>query len=255
MKRFSSFCSLFLITIVQAWAWGANGHRTVGLIAQQHLTPKARWQIMHVLECNSLAEVSTWMDDIKSDTAYNHTHDWHFVTIPDGQTYEQAEKSAKGDVIAKIEELRQALKQKDLPKEKQQEYLKFLVHLVGDLHQPLHVGRGDDRGGNDIKVTWFGTPSNLHRVWDSDMIESKELSFTELAGFAGSPSKQQIKAWQSGSVREWAYESMKYRPMVYKLPEDKKLGYRYSYENFDLVQLRLLQAGIRLAGLLNEIYG
>lgn len=250
-------CSLLLVCALagNAFAWGANGHRVVGYVAQQHLTKKAKREIGRILDCNSLAEVSTWMDDIKSDTTFDHTHDWHWVTIPDGKRYEETAKNPNGDLLAKIEEILPLLKDRNLPREKQQHNLKMLVHLIGDLHQPLHVGGGDDQGGNKVKVDWFGKASNLHRIWDSDMIDNANLSFTELAAFLGHPDKTQIKIWQSTSVHDWAYESMTYRPQVYNLPADKKLGYKYAYENFDTVEKRLLQAGIRLAGLLNKIYG
>ena len=255
MKKIGSIFLLCLLMASQAFAWGQNGHRAVGLVAEQHLSKKAKKNIMKLLEENTLAEVSVWMDDIKSDHAYDHTHDWHWVTVPDGQTYEQAEKNPNGDIIAQIEKTTNALKAGNLSKEQEQEYIKYLIHLVGDVHQPLHVGGGDDQGGNAVKVQWFYQPSNLHRVWDSDMIDSKSLSFTEVVRFLGEPGKDQIKQWQSSTVRDWANESMSYRAQVYDLPEDKKLGYRYAYENYDLVEQRLLQAGIRLAGLLNEIYG
>ncbi|MDQ4122364.1 MAG: S1/P1 nuclease [Acidobacteriota bacterium] len=250
--------SLFLLMLVftgQVFAWGQTGHRAVGLIAEQHLNKKTRKAVLRVLQNNSVAEVSNWMDDIKSDQNYSYANDWHWVTILDGTTYEQSAKNPKGDLIMKIEELTSALKSKKLSTEKEQESLKFLIHLVGDLHQPLHVGGKDDSGGNDVKLQWFNQPSNLHRVWDSDMIDAKDLSYTELAGFLGKPSKQQIKDWQAGTVRDWAHGMMIYRKQVYNIPEDKKLGYRYSYENFDTVQKLLLQGGVRLAGLLKEIYG
>lgn len=239
----------------EIFAWGNNGHRVVGYVAQQHLTNKAKREISRILDCHTLAEVSTWMDDIRSDSTFNHTHDWHWVTIPDGKRYEETVKNPNGDLLAKIEELKVTLKERNQPLEKQQQNLKMLIHLIGDLHQPLHVGGGDDQGGNKVKVDWFGKPSNLHRVWDSDMIDNSNLSFTELASFLGYPDKNQIKIWQSTSVKDWAYESITYRPQVYNLPADKKLGYKYAYENFDTVEKRLLQAGIRLAGLLNQIYG
>ena len=239
----------------QAFGWGQNGHRAVGYVAEQHLSKKAKKKIMALLEENTLAEVSVWMDDIKSDDAYDHTHDWHWVTIPENTRYEATEKNPNGDLIMKIEELVDTLKKGSLSAEKEQEYLKMLVHLVGDLHQPLHVGTGEDAGGNRVEVKWFGERSNLHRVWDSEMIDSKDLSFTELARFLGEPTKAQMQEWQSGSVREWAYENMMYRPQVYEIPENGRLGYEYMYRNFDTVEKRLLQAGIRLAGLLNEIYG
>ncbi|EMR03059.1 S1/P1 Nuclease [Cesiribacter andamanensis AMV16] len=238
-----------------ALAWGQNGHRVVGHVAQENLSRKAEKKIMALLGNNSLSEVSVWMDDIKSDARYDHTHDWHWVTIPDGQTYAQTEKNEKGDILMKIQELVVSLKGGSLNRQEEQEALKYLVHLVGDLHQPLHVGGGDDKGGNDVRVDWFGRNSNLHRVWDSEMIESKQLSFTELSHYLNKPSKAQIKAWQSSSVEAWAMESMGLRSIVYDLPENKKLGYSYMYKNWDTVETRLLQAGIRLAGLLNEIYG
>lgn len=255
MKKLVSVFFLCLFCMGQVFAWGQNGHRAVGLVAEQHLSKKARKKVMQLLGGNSLAEVSVWMDDIKSDHTYDHTHDWHWVTIPDGQTYDQTEKNPNGDILAKIEELSAALKAGKLSKDQEEEYVKFLVHLVGDIHQPMHVGHGDDQGGNDVKVQWFWEPSNLHRVWDSNMIESKDLSFTEIVRFLGEPSQQQVKTWQADPVRVWANESMQYRDQAYTLPENKKLSYEYLYKNYPLVEQRILQAGVRLAGLLNEIYG
>jgi hypothetical protein len=255
MKTILFLCLLVFVLSGQVFAWGQTGHRVVGLVAEQNLNKKTRKTVLRVLQDKSLAEVSNWMDDIKSDQNYSYANDWHWVTIPDSMTYEQTAKNPKGDLIMKIEELTVALKSKNLSAEKEQEALRFLIHLVGDLHQPLHVGGKDDSGGNDVKVQWFGQPSNLHRVWDSDMIDGKDLSYTELAGFLGKPSKQQIKDWQGSTVRDWAHGMMIYRKQVYNIPEDKKLGYRYSYDNFNTVQKLLLQGGVRLAGLLKEIYG
>jgi len=255
MKKVISFLLVFPFLVNQALGYGQTGHRVVGLVAEQHLSKKARKKVRQILENNSLAEVSNFMDDVKSDDAYDHTHDWHWVTIPDGQQYEQTPKNPHGDVIMKIEEIVQALKAGKLTPAQEQENLKFLIHLVGDLHQPLHVGTGEDMGGNNVKLQWFGQNSNLHRVWDSDIIAGKDLSYSELAAFLGEPAKAQIKNWQSNNVRAWATEMMIYRPQVYAIPDDGKLGYRYSYDNFNTIQKLLLQGGIRLAGLLNQIYG
>ena len=255
MKKVICFLLIFPFLINQALAYGQTGHRVVGLVAEQHLSKKARKKVLQILANNSLAEVANFMDDVKSDHAYDHTHDWHWVTIPNGQQYEQTQKNLHGDVIMKIEEIVLALKGGKLNPAQEQENLKFLVHLVGDLHQPLHVGTGEDMGGNNVKLQWFSQNSNLHRVWDSDIIEGKDLSYTELASFLGEPTKAQVKSWQTNNVRAWATEMMIYRPQVYAIPQDGKLGYRYSYDNFNTIQKLLLQSGIRLAGLLNEIYG
>ncbi|MCS6974719.1 MAG: S1/P1 nuclease [Cyclobacteriaceae bacterium] len=253
MFRLISTLIILLINL-SAWAWGPTGHRVTGYIAEKYMTKKAKKTVRRILGGHSLAMVSTWMDEVRSDSAYNYMTDWHWVTIPDGQTYEQAEKNPKGDVIMTIERIITELKSKKLSPREEAERIKVLVHLVGDIHQPLHVGRGDDRGGNDIRVTWFRTDSNLHRVWDSDMIDDTRLSYTELAESLLAPTDSLLKVWQRSNVRDWAYESMNYRKQVYDIG-NKRLGYEYTYKYFYIVRERLLQAGIRLAGLLNEIYG
>jgi len=235
--------------------WGQIGHRTIGHIADGMLTKKARKNVRRVLGNETLAEVSTWMDEVRSDDAFDYATTWHYCTIPDGMTYETAPKQEGGDVIWAIEKIIEELKTGDLTLEEEQTNLKFLVHLVGDIHQPLHVGNGKDRGGNDVKVQWFGNDTNLHSVWDTKMIDGKQYSYTEFANWINHADKQQISKWQSATVREWAMESMSYREQVYTLPWQGRLSYRYSYENFDVVKLRVQQAGVRLAGVINEIYG
>jgi len=253
MKKFFAVQSILLLTIA-AYAWGPTGHRATGFIAEKYLSNKAKKELLRILNGQSLAIASTWMDDIRSDSSYNYMSDWHWVTIQDGQTYEQSEKNPNGDVIQTIERIIVALKAKKLSAEAEAEYVRILIHLVGDVHQPLHVGVGNDRGGNDVKVMWFRTDSNLHRLWDSDMIDDTRLSYTELGESLEKPDAVTLKAWQKASVRDWANESLGYRKQVYDYG-DGKLGYSYSYTNFNIVRLRLLQAGVRLAGVLNEIYG
>jgi hypothetical protein len=236
------------------FAWGPTGHRVTGWIAEQHLSKKAKKEISRILGDQSLAMASTWMDEIRSDSLYDYTSDWHWVTIPDGKTYAQTEKNEHGDLLETIERLAAALKSRTLDAKEEREYLKMLIHLIGDVHQPLHVGGSNDHGGNDIKVTWFRSTSNLHRVWDSDMIDDTKLSYTELAASLDKPDAATILLWQKSNVHTWATESMAYRDQVYRYGNGS-LGYRYAYENFHIVRHRLLQAGVRLAGVLNSIYG
>ena len=240
--------------IFQAYGWGVTGHRASGLIAEQHLSAKAKEKIRKLLGQESLAMASTWMDEIRSDSTYNFMTDWHWVTIETGQTYDQSKKNLNGDVIMTIERIVAELKTHKLDKRKEIEYIRILIHLVGDLHQPLHVGCCDDQGGNKAKVKWFRGDSNLHRVWDSDMIDDTKLSYTELALALGKPDKSTVTTWQKTSVRDWAAESMSYRKQVYDIG-DGNLGYKYSYKYLGSAKDRLLQAGVRLAGLLNQIYG
>lgn len=235
--------------------WGQNGHRIVGDIAADYLTPKARKAVDRILGPTSMAIASTWMDRIKADSTYDYTHDWHWVTIPEGMTYAETEKNPNGDLIKSLRTIISELKSGDLSAEEETKKLKMLIHLVGDIHQPLHVGTGEDRGGNNTKVEWFYRDSNLHRVWDSEMIDSRQLSYTEFSTAINHPTKKQIKKWQDSGVLDWAYESMELRDEVYNLPKDHQLGYQYQYRTRDILDRQLLKAGVRLAGVLNRIYG
>ncbi|MBS1680314.1 MAG: S1/P1 nuclease [Bacteroidetes bacterium] len=254
MKRFVVFgFSVFLS--FNLLGWGATGHRVVGLVASKHLTAKAKKNIIKLLGSNSLAEVSTWMDEIRSDSTMNHiSTDWHWVTIETGKTYEESPKNPKGDVIATLERIISELKKHTLDKKTETEYLKILIHLVGDIHQPLHVGCCDDQGGNKIKARWFGRETNLHTIWDSYMIDDQKLSYTDFAGFLDEPDAATLVAWQKNSVREWANESIHYRKQIYDIGKGS-LSYKYSYKSLPIIHERLTKAGVRLAGLLNEIYG
>ncbi len=253
MKHFLIFCLSILITTF-SFAWGPTGHRAVGLIAQKHLSAKAKKNLAKVLGQESLAEVANWMDEIRSDSTYKDMADWHWVTVETGKTYDQSTKNPKGDVIATLERIISELKKHTLDKKTEMEYVKMLVHLVGDIHQPLHVGCCDDQGGNKVKVKWFRNESNLHRVWDSDMIDDTKLSYSELVEFLDKSDATTMMAWQKNSVRDWADESMGLRKTVYEIG-DGNLGYKYSFKNLPIAKKRVLQAGVRLAGILNEIYG
>ena len=192
-KLNSGYMKIFVIAYLimflsfPGFAWGPTGHRATGLVAEKYLNKKAKKELLRILGGQSLAMASTWMDEVRSDSTYDYMSDWHWVTIQDGQTYDQSEKNPNGDVMQTIERIIASLKSKKLSAKEEVEYLKILIHLVGDIHQPLHVGGGNDRGGNDVKVMWFRTDSNLHRVWDSDMIDDTHLSYTELGESLNKP--------------------------------------------------------------------
>lgn len=235
--------------------WGATGHRTVGNIAEKHLSKKAKKQINQLLQGESLAFVSTFGDEIKSDKRYSKFSPWHYVNFPFDTKYEDSNKNPKGDIVMGINHCISVLKNKNSSKEDKIFYLKFLVHLIGDLHQPLHVGKSEDKGGNNFQVRWHNKGTNLHRVWDSDMIKSWNMGYTELALNAKNLNKQQIETIQKGSVLDWTYESQELAKKVYTSAEiGEKLSYRYSYTHFGTVRSQLQKAGIRLAKILNDIY-
>ncbi|WKK86800.1 S1/P1 nuclease [Marivirga arenosa] len=253
--RIISVFILSIFSISQALAWGQTGHRVVGEVASFYLKKKVSKRVNDILNRQSMAVASVWMDNIKSEDKYDFMKPWHYVTIPNGLTYEETEKNPDGDAIMKIKEIVKNLKAGNLSAQEEQNQLKILIHLVGDIHQPLHVGTGEDIGGNAVKLKWFGKNSNLHRVWDSEMIDSKAFSYTELAEAVNITTKEEVEALQSATIDDWYKEAMGMRDQVYTLPEDMYLGYEYMYKNWDGVQEQLMKAGIRLAGLLNEIYG
>jgi len=254
MKKKLLALSFLCFSLMEVFGWGVTGHRAAGLIADQYLNAKARKKIASVLEGESIAIVSTWMDEVRSDSLYNYLNDWHYTTVPEGKKYEDVEANPEGKIVMMIEKIMKELNTGRLTAKQEKEYLKILIHLVGDIHQPLHVGKPGDKGGNEIKVKWFRADSNLHRVWDSDMIDDSRLSYTEFANGIVKPDNRVVAQWQNASVREWAIESMGYRPQVYNIGNGN-LGYLYSYKYFNITKIRILQAGIRLGGILNKIYG
>lgn len=255
MFRISLFIFSFLFITLIGNGWGQTGHRVVGLIAEKHLSKKASLNIQKVLKNETLAEVSNYMDFIKSDTTYNHMGPWHYCTIPNGKTYGEVGTPKEGDIIVTINRLISELKTKQFTDYDEAFALKCLVHLIGDIHQPLHVGNGTDKGGNDVKLEYFWEQSNLHRVWDSGIIDNQKYSYTEYVEWINHPSPQSVIDWQKTTVYDWAEESRSYHIQLYKIPDNKKLTYRYDYDNLEILNLRMLQAGVRLAGVLNEIYG
>lgn len=234
------------------WSWGQIGHRVVGQVAMNHMSKKANRNVLTALGNEDVAMVANWMDFIKSDKKNSFMSPWHYCTVPDGGHYDHAPE--EGDVYKMINQFIEELKTKKYSVD-EQFALKSLIHLVGDVHQPLHVGNGTDRGANDVKVTYFWEKSNLHRVWDSEMIDGQQLSYTEYAKWIDVASKDQVMLWQNSTVLDWINESITYRESIYNLPEDKSLSYVYVHDHIHEVNQRLLQAGVRLAAILNEIYG
>ena len=242
-------------TTESAEKWGQVGHYVTGEIAELHLTETARERVNDILGTTTMARASVWMDDIRSESRFDYTRTWHWATIADGKAYEETLQDEGGDIIWALETLIAELKEGGLSETEEREKLKMVMHMVGDIHQPLHVGNGEDRGGNDVRLQWMGNPSNLHRVWDSDIINSFQMSYTELTReLLNSLTPEKIEGWQNSTVQDWAYESVSYRDRIYDLPGNMRVGYEYRYFNKDIVFKRLLQAGIRMAGVLNEIF-
>ncbi|MDT0649041.1 S1/P1 nuclease [Autumnicola edwardsiae] len=253
------FFSVFVLQFSFAGTgdWGKTGHRATAEIAESHLTKKAQKAIDKILNGRSLAFVANYADDIKSDPKFRQYGPWHYVNIdPDEEEYNREEANPRGDLIQAIEKCVEVLKDKSSSKEDKEFYLKMLVHFMGDLHQPFHAGRSEDKGGNDIQVRWFGDGSNIHRVWDSEMINSFQMSYTELAENTKELSREQVEQIKSGELLDWVYESRALADKLYaSVEKGEKLGYEYMYARFPLVLEQLQKGGLRLASVLNEVFG
>ncbi|MDP3312219.1 S1/P1 nuclease [Lutibacter sp.] len=235
--------------------WGSTGHRTVGEIAENYINSKTKRKIAELLDGQSLAIIATFGDDIKSDKQYNYIDTWHYINMPFNVKYEDSEKNEKGDLVTGIEKCKQVLLDKNATKEDKAFHLKILTHLIGDLHQPMHIGRAEDKGGNTIQLQWFGDGTNLHRLWDSQMIDHYKMTYTELANNTNKISKTQVKFLQQGTVVDWVNEMQLKTIKVYGSVEvGEKLGYNYMYENFELARTQLQISGIRLAKVLNDLF-
>ncbi|WP_090101226.1 S1/P1 nuclease [Chitinophaga sp. CF118] len=259
--------ALFLVVILlplfplTTFAWGVTGHRIVAEIASRHLTPQARKAVTAILGRQSMAMVANWPDFIKSDTThkYDHTSSWHYLDFPPNSTRQQFDDhmhtQTDENLYIETQALIKKLKDPATSKTDKQFALTFLIHMIGDMHQPLHVGHADDQGGNKISVTWFDKPTNLHRVWDEHLIEFQQLSYTEYTQALDTASVTEIRQLQSGTISDWMFESNQLSDKIYKLTKpDSKLSYRYNYWFLKDMNEQLLKGGLRLAALLNGIY-
>mgnify|MGYP003629801007 CR=1 FL=1 len=236
--------------------WGQTGHRTTAEVASKHLTKKAKKEINKLLNGKSLALISTYADEIKSERTFDKYRPWHYVNITFDKTYTEIEPNPEGDIIQAIKFCIKILKDNKTTEVEKAFHLKLLVHFMGDLHQPLHLGLEEDKGANDFQVRWFNDGTNLHAVWDSKMIDQFQMSYTELSDNLPAISNHEIAKLQEGSVLEWAEEMRVLTKEVYNSASvGDKLGYRYMYDNFNTVRKQLQIGGIRLAKVLNEIFG
>jgi hypothetical protein len=258
------FSSLFATS--SAWAWGQIGHRTVAEVADHYLLPEVKIEISKILQGQSMESVANWPDQIRSDPAWKHTASYHFQDIPDGQSLmdlissQTPEEQRKGGVVEAILQGEQDFLSTNNPTDQNND-LRFIIHFIGDIHQPLHAGRPEDLGGNQIPIRWNGLRTNLHAVWDSVMIEDGHKDI-----FAGNAKKEEIpyasfllkkyggeQVDQStlNDVGAWVAEDQVPRQDIYgykNLPADQ-----YTAKFLSVADHRIYLAGVRLANFLNEM--
>jgi S1/P1 Nuclease len=243
-----------------SWGWGNTGHRICGEIAQSRISGKTAAEIEMILGKQGLAEMATWPDEQRSNPEsfwQKDANPWHYVTLPDGKQPSEMVSPAEGDALTALERFASITRDRQKPRNERALALRFVIHIIGDLHQPLHVGNGNDRGGNDTKVTWFGEQSNLHSVWDSGMVDRQGLSFTEYSRrLEQRLSAEQTVSWWDARPQTWIAESAAIRTGLYPPAGEQPvaLGYKYQFEHLPTVETRLLQSGVRVAAYLDTLF-
>lgn len=259
MKKISFIGSMIAVALFLV-SWGSIGHRTVGQIAENHLSPKAKEAIKELIGKESLADVANWADEIRSQPNFKNTAPWHYVNLPGGLNFEQFATAIKtmppdNGYKAMLECERELLDPRKTKSQKAMA-LKYFVHFVGDLHQPMHVSHAEDKGGNAIPVNFLNSSSdNLHSLWDSGLIEHQNLSYKQMAINYDTATPEQIAKWQSDDPLIWLWESYQVSSILYtEVAENNKLGEDYYNDHIPVIQKQIEKAGIRLAGELNAIF-
>lgn len=240
-----------------AASYGPIGHRIVASLAYQHLSPEAKAAVLEILGDELMEEASTWPDEMRSspDPYFGRTAaPFHYVNMPDGVTYNESEKNPVGDAVTALAAFSETLKDTNKSKEERALALRYIIHIIGDLHQPLHAGRAEDRGGNRIDVDWFEERTNLHVVWDERLIQHKQLSYSEWVTFLSPKIKpEHVTEWQNSTPVDWVDELVSYRGDIYNYPA-QILEWDYVYKFTPLLKSQLSKGGVRLAGYLNQLF-
>lgn len=253
----ASVASLFT---TPAHAWGKTGHRITGKIATAYLSAEAQAAITELLGPESLAEASTYADEMRSNPSefwQKTANPYHYVTLGQPHDYHADDCPPQGDAMSALKDFTATLKDPIATRAEKQLALRFIVHIIGDLHQPLHVGSAalNDRGGNDVTVVFFGEQSNLHRVWDSGLVDHQQLSYSEFSHWLQRRiTPAQAQAWATPDPYTWITESSRLRDEVYPQTDEPYLGWDYVYNYTPVMKQRLQQGGVRIAAYLNDVF-
>lgn len=250
MKKFLIVCAIITLVTTNTYAWGKRGHELVAEVAFTHLDAKTKENVLKYLDGMSIELAANWMDNMRSNKQYDYLKPFHYVNFEKGTPASEI----SGDNIINI--LNKTYKDldniKDLSNDEIRTRLFYLFHLIGDLHQPLHVGYGDDKGGNKVQISFFGRGSNLHAMWDSDIIEYKGLTLAEVLQ-ANTYSQNELLAVQQINTLQWANDSRKYLKNAYAL-SDAKINDFYIDTNYLIIKQQILKAGLRLAAVLEQYF-
>lgn len=249
--------SFAVLVAMPSFAWGPEGHRIIAEVAYNYMTKKAVKQVDNVLGTHGMVYWSTWADEIRSDTIYPNSYDWHFQDLEGGMTDSEVaavmtDYPKEGGNLYRALDSLYLLLQKD---KNNRDALRFVVHLSGDRYCPMHQGHISDKGGNTIKLKWFGTQTNLHRVWDEDLIRFRGYSVSEYAQLLIDMYGNERKAIEQASPEELLIRTYHITSDIYAYQTTWNGNvYNYVYRWKEPMERLLYTAGVRLAMVLNELY-
>lgn len=248
--------ALTSLTAISGAAWGQKGHDTTAAIAERHLTPAAREAVTDILGGKSMVYYANWPDNACHTPEYAYTKTWHYKNIDADQTYATAPQIPEGDIVRAIESQCSVLADPAATEQQRWLALVLIVHFMGDLHQPMHMGHASDRGGNSHAISFFGDATNLHSVWDTDLPEAAHRwSYTEWADNLDRLTESEVaEILRDGTPDRWGEETYEISRNVYDgTPQGTDVSYDYIARWTPVVETQFLRGGLRLAGLLNAI--
>ena len=268
MKKFlfSALSLVLMLNSATLFGWGPKGHDVVAAIAEKHLSEETKAILNEILDGHSIVYYSSWMDSIQNspewESKYSHTKTWHYANVDKGETYQTMKKNEKGDVVTALTTITENLKTfyPDNLYAIEADDVKMIIHMVGDMHCPMHAGRLSGLGGNRMKVRWFGRNTNLHSTWDSKMIDSaRTWSYSEWCEHLDILDPEHVQMYWSGSFEDWFVETVGIAAQVYEYvenlgEENPNLSYQFVYDFSPMLEDRLVVGGIRLAYVLNSIF-
>lgn len=248
---------ILIFTSICGYSWGQKGHDTVAFIAEKHLTPTTQLAIDSLLDGKSIVYFANWLDQASHTPEYAYSKTWHYKNIDADQSFEDAPLLDSGDIVRALELQTNVLLDDDSDLASKQLALKMIVHFLGDIHQPMHLGHATDLGGNRHYVKYFGKDSNLHSVWDSSLPESAhKWSYSEWQQQIDRLTPDEINIiLENSSPAGWAKETYEICKNIYSsTPVETKISYDYIAEWTPTIEQQFLRGGIRLADLLNSIF-
>ena len=251
-KRLAILFFSFTFFANQMFGWQSAGHKIVANIAYSLISKNCRDSVQAYLDTTSFEKAAVWMDEVRGNPNFNYLKPIHYINIEKDKTYV---KVPDNNIINALDLAFATLKNRTHQTHANIRFqLLLLFHLIGDLHQPLHVGYGDDRGGNEIYLRFQNKKTNLHKLWDADLIKRSQIKLSDCLQLLKSLNNRDLQTYRQINIEQWMQESRAFLPQVYDF-NNNTIDETYMLKNKPLIVSQLTKAGIRLAAILEFCFG